>query len=240
MTPKQCTAQSNPIWLCDLAETRILASNDAACRFLGRSHDSIAGLAPADIGLGAPDGVTEIRAPGGAWVAADLHRDSIRWGGEPDRALSVILRPQAMTLAGEDSPAKRTQLMQRLMIHNGCAYVGTNPQTGRVLVTPQLQVMFGLDAGGSAGGVADIMPDMQADDLQRYLADRKAAAENGSLSETVVRLLRKAGDIRHINVTVGTDADSGGREFGMVQDAGSGAAAATNGWRAGRRRARRG
>jgi len=218
MTPEQFAARSNPIWVCDLAETRILACNDAACRFLGRSRDSIEGLAPADIGLGAPDGVTEIGAPGGDWVPADLHRDSIRWGGEPARVLSALLRRRDMTPAGEDSPAKRTQLMQRLMHHNGCAYIGTDAQTGRVHVTPQLQHIFDLGAGGTAGSVADMMPNVHSDDLQLYLADRRAAAETGSLTERVVRVLRKAGDIRHIKVTVGTDADSGGREFGMVQD----------------------
>ena len=218
MTPEQFAAHSNPIWVCDLAETRIIACNEAACRFLGRSAGSIAGLAPVDIGLAAPDGLTDVGNPGGPWVAADLHRDSILWAGAPARTLSVILRPRDMTKTDEDSPAKLSQLMKRLMHQDGCAYIGADRHTGRIRITPQLQSLLGLAAGGTAGSVADMMPNVQADDLIRYLADRRAASETGGLSETVVRVLRPAGDVRYIKMTVGTDVDSGGREFGMVQD----------------------
>ncbi len=86
-------------------------------------------------------------------------------------------------------------------------------------MTPQLPAIFGLGEGATAGSATDMMANVHADDLARYLADRKAASDIGRMSKTVVRVLRPNGDIlRHMKVTVGTEPHSGGREFGIVQD----------------------
>ena len=218
MTPDQFALHPDPIWVCDPAETRIIACNDAACRFMGQDRSSLMRLVPAEIGLGGPDGLIHIQRPGGLAVSAELSRATIDWDGAPARTLTLVLHPQSLPGAGGDSPVRDPQQMDRLILHIGCAAIGTEAQTGRIRVTPQLQAIFGLAKDARAGCVADMMPYVLADDLPRYLADRKAALVTGSLSETVVRVLRPNGEIRHIKVIVGTEPDSGGREFGMVQD----------------------
>jgi PAS domain S-box-containing protein len=218
MTPDQLAVHPNPIWVCDPAEMRIFACNDAACRFLGQARSSITGLAPANLGLSAPDGLIHVDFPGGPSVFANLSRTDIDWDGAPARLLILVLHPKPLAEADEGSPVRFPQQMKRLMLLSGYGFIGTEAQTGQIQMTPQLQVIFGLGEGARAGRVADMMPNVHADDLPRYLADRKAASDTGSLSETVVRVLQPNGNIHHVKVSVGTDADSGGREFGMAQD----------------------
>jgi hypothetical protein len=173
MTPDQFALCPDPIWVCDPAETRIISCNDAACRFMGRDRSSLTGLAPTDLGLGGPDGMIHIERPGGPTVFADLSRTDINRDGAPARLLTLVLHPKSMAGAIEDSPARFPHEMKRLMLLSGYAFIGTDAPTGQIQMTPQLQVIFGLGEGATAGSVADLMANVHADDLPRYLADSR-------------------------------------------------------------------
>ena len=206
-----------PVWICDLEETRIIESNAAAHNLFGISHEEILRRIPADLGLSASTKAI-IGSSEGPKFEASLHRQEIDWKGFPARMITAHFAPQPIQQTGGDTVERRYEVIRLALLHAGFVPVKADATTGLFKISAELGALLGLPGETATASAADLMALVHPEDVPRYRAIRQASLETGKISETVIRIIRPDGAIRHIKVIGGTDLQNGASRFGLLQD----------------------
>lgn len=206
-----------PVWICDLEETRIIESNAAAHNLFGISHEEMLRRIPADLGLSAS--TKAIIGPSeGPTFEASLHRQEIDWKGFPARMITAHFAPQPIQRTAGDTVERRYEVIRLALLHAGFVPVKADATTGLYKISAELGALLGLPSETATASAVEMMALVHPEDLPRYQAIRQASLETGEISETVIRIIRPDGTIRHIKVIGGTDLQNGASRFGLLQD----------------------
>jgi PAS domain S-box-containing protein len=215
----------DPVWMVHPGTGVILAANRAACTRYGYSAEEFSGMeldALADPGCAPTDerpGTHRTRQ--GCRMEVALSRGTGTWHCQPAEIVVARILPPTETLeyARLQAAKARETVLREALTSGSFGLWEYEVEHDRLWLSPETYAIFGVPREEFGNTFADFAARVHPDDLPALMRARERAVRNGATLDTVHRIVRPDGTVRHVRqVAHQVDGPDGAVRRGICQD----------------------